>query len=117
MKLQYAVFFILFINQIPSLWKKNGAQTKPNSKSLLTAQKLAREQPFLSLVCVIYGFIHNKWWAKLDDNNSAFQAEMASLREAMHWLSQESLAKCSVHTDIQSPSKVFSLSQILPGKS
>ncbi|GBM71254.1 hypothetical protein AVEN_130477-1 [Araneus ventricosus] len=51
-----------------------------------------------STFCVFcHGFIHHKWWAKLYDNNSVIQAEMGALREVLRWLSQKSLAKCTIH--------------------
>ncbi|GBN01255.1 hypothetical protein AVEN_9601-1 [Araneus ventricosus] len=69
-------------------------------------QKLIREMPLLSVS------IHHKWWTKLDDNNSVFQAEMVALSEAMRWLSQESLAKCTIiHTDSQSSLKALAALQ------
>ncbi|GBM96165.1 hypothetical protein AVEN_23258-1 [Araneus ventricosus] len=65
-----------------------------------------------SAFCVFrHGFIHHKWWAKLDDNNSVFQAEMVALREAMRWLSQESLARGTIHSDSQSFLKAFAALQ------
>ncbi|GBM34237.1 hypothetical protein AVEN_60578-1 [Araneus ventricosus] len=64
-----------------------------------------------SAFCVFRrGFIHYKWWAKLD-KNSVFQAEMVALKETMRWLSQEPLAKCTIHTDSQSSLKTLAALQ------
>ncbi|GBM66505.1 hypothetical protein AVEN_23771-1 [Araneus ventricosus] len=65
-----------------------------------------------SAFCVFRrGFIHHKWWAKLDDNNSVLQAEMVAFREAMLWLSQESLPRCTIRTDSQSSLKALAALQ------
>ncbi|GBL92832.1 hypothetical protein AVEN_4539-1 [Araneus ventricosus] len=45
-----------------------------------TVQKLIRELTASAFCVFCHGFIHHKWWAKLDDNNSVFQAEMVALR-------------------------------------
>ncbi|GBL86005.1 hypothetical protein AVEN_89065-1 [Araneus ventricosus] len=81
---------------------------RQNRISKPTVQKLTRASAF----CVFrHGFIHHKWWAKLDDNNIAFQVEMVALREAMRWLTQESLAKCTIHRDSQLSLKTLAVLQ------
>ncbi|GBM82246.1 hypothetical protein AVEN_216080-1 [Araneus ventricosus] len=58
-KFHLAAFFILHINQFPSLLKKNGAQTKQNFKYLTTVQKLTRELPLLFVPSAMGLFITN----------------------------------------------------------
>ncbi|CAL1267436.1 unnamed protein product [Larinioides sclopetarius] len=45
------------------------------------------------------------------NTSSVFQAEMVALIEAMRWLSQESLVKCTIHTDSQSSLKALAALQ------
>ncbi|GBM15514.1 hypothetical protein AVEN_8904-1 [Araneus ventricosus] len=99
-KFQHAGFFILNINNFQSLLKNNGAQTKSNFKFIPNGSKT--DTGTASAFYVFRrGFIHHKWWAKINDNNSVFKAEMVALRDVMCWLSQESLGKCTIHIDSQ----------------
>ncbi|GBM46352.1 hypothetical protein AVEN_133096-1 [Araneus ventricosus] len=85
-KIHHAVYFILHINQFSSLiiikWLTDGTEFEIFTDGSKTGKGTA------STFCVFrHGFIHHKWWAKLDDTNSVFQAEVVALKEAMLWLS------------------------------